>query len=269
MTVTFGNNSTVDSNVPVSAVASGATAIGGNSSEFCAVVSGALKCWGGPAGDGTTTIRHVPTTATGLTSGVTAVAAGSTNVCAIASGALKCWGDNSYGGLGNGTATATYQTTATTVSGLTSGVTAAASGYTNCAIQSGALKCWGANIFGGVGNGTTSMVLSPVSVIASGVSSVHVGEYDETCAVISGSAKCWGEGSLNGYGVIGNGAIADVHVPAQVTGHTTLVSEVVPNGNVTCDLKDGHFFCWGGNVEGEIGDNTSTASAVPVSVFGL
>ena len=70
----------------------------------CAIVSGALKCWGynnyGQLGDGTTTDKNTPVTVIG--SGATQVALGAYHSCAMVSGALKCWGSNSTGQLGDG-----------------------------------------------------------------------------------------------------------------------------------------------------------------------
>jgi len=69
-------------------------------------------------------------------------------------------------------------------------------------ISGGSVKCWGANSNGALGDGTTTLRSTPVSVSGlSGVSELAAGS-DFTCARLSdGTAKCWG---LASNGRLGN-----------------------------------------------------------------
>jgi alpha-tubulin suppressor-like RCC1 family protein len=143
----------------------------------CALTTGgSVQCWGwnasGQLGDDTTTNRPAPVTVTGLSSGVTALTAGDMHTCAISgdvaagTSSLRCWGDNRYGQLGVGS-TDDY-TTPVQVGGFTSGVQAVDAGAAHtCAVTAGgALKCWGRNAAGQLGNFTLgAQALLPVNVL--------------------------------------------------------------------------------------------------------
>src|SRR5205085_8274630 len=134
----------------------------------------------------------------------TGVAAGGGHTCAVTTaGGLKCWGWNVYGQLGDGTIM--NRTTPVDVTALNGRVAAvAAGGAHTCAVTTaGGLKCWGWNVYGQLGDGTSSgpqmrrfrpCSTTPVDVTAlsSGVAAVAAG-FSHTCAVTAaGGLKCGG-----------------------------------------------------------------------------
>lgn len=251
----------------------GVTQIATGSNHACAVVFGGVKCWGrndyGAVGDGTWTHRATPTNVIGLTSGVVKVMTANDYSCAVTtSGAAKCWGRNDFGFLGDGTTTT--QNTPVAVSGLSSGVVAMDGGEgTTCALlNTGGVKCWGWNLYGTIGDGTTTNRLTPVDVsgLTSGASQLTVGQRHACVLLASGAAKCWG---LNDQGQLGDGTTTDRLTPVEVSGLPNAVS-LSGGGYHTCAVTTaGAVKCWGGNWIGQLGDGTTTNRATPVAVSGL
>jgi len=251
-----------------------ATAIAAGGGYSCALTTaGGVKCWGnnshGQLGNGATTNRLVPVAVSGLASGVTAIAVGDHSYALTTAGAVKCWGANNHGQLGDGTTTESH--TPVDVSGLAGGVTAiAAGGAHTCALMStGAVKCWGRNGNGELGDGSTTDRNTPVAAtgLASGVTAISVGDL-HTCALMStGGVKCWGR---NNFGQLGNGSTIDSAVPVDVSGLAGAVAAVAARGLHTCALTSaGGVKCWGANHAGQLGDGTTTESHTPVDVSGL
>jgi hypothetical protein len=207
---------------------------------------------------------------TGLSSGVASIGAGGDVSCAVTdAGAVKCWGANDYGQLGDGTLANRYIPAA--VYGLSSGIARISPGYYHtCALTTaGAVKCWGRNDDGQLGDGTTTdrLTAGTVSGLSTGIAAVSAG-YQHSCTVsTAGAVKCWGQ---NTYGGLGNGSMTDSSVPVSVLGATTNGAQVDTGWHTTCALSSaGSAKCWGQNSSGEIGDGTTTFRLTPVTVSGL
>jgi len=274
----LGDNTQEPSTTPVDAsgLASGAVDVGAGVGHSCGLVEGGgVKCWGdnyyGQIGDGTNLWKFVPTDVSGLAEGAVALSPGEEYSCVLmAAGGAMCWGDNRYGQLGDGTTEA--RTTPVAVQGLAEGASALAAGNSHtCAVmRAGGVRCWGDNVSGQLGNGTTTGSTVPVDVAGlSGAAAAVAAGNGHTCALLrSGGVQCWG---YNAGGQLGIGTTDDSPGPADVSGLASGASAVTAGYYHTCALLgSGAVACWGMNDSGQLGPAAaSPMNLVPVEVSGL
>lgn len=273
----LGNGSTTASStaVPVFGLERGVVKVATAAYSTCALTEdGAVRCWGlngsGQVGDGTSVNRSTPVLVSGLESGVVALAAGWEHMCALTrAGGVKCWGAGSSGQLGRGSSA--FSRVPVDVFGLSEGVVAISAGYVHsCALTgSGAVRCWGGNFTGQLGDGTTNSSTVPVDVVGLDAGVIALEAFGEhSCALTaSRGVVCWGRGTS---GQLGQGANADSPRPVAVVGLDSGVAALNAGSYHTCALTQaGAVRCWGFNSNGQLGDGSTTRSNVPVDVTGL
>lgn len=258
----LGDGTTVSRPTPVMVVGAPADVVaisaGGNVTCLLAA-SGEVKCMGqGEYGGSNCSERAlVASPVVGLPADVVAIDASGSRTCALTSGgAVHCWGT-----LGDDFGTISFAPMP--VTGLDAGVVSlAVGGRHNCAVTSaGALLCWGNNEFGALGDGTTTSSPSAVAVpaLASGVSSVAVGDL-HSCAITSGGAvMCWGN---NGLGQLGTGTTDPSLVPLPVSGLSSGAVALALGAYSSCALMaTGTVKCWG-----TLPDGFDTPALVPADI---
>lgn len=306
----LGNGSTRNSSVPVAVVGlpDGGIidSIGGGYATSCAVVSGEIYCWGdnskGTVGSGSRATRVLfpeKVSINGTATKISNDGSSSETICAIVNKRAWCWGDNTTGAIGNGDGYYTIYRTPAEVS--TYGVLKDKDitdisvdgqddigyyywnrnqGEHACAIAERRVYCWGSNVYGQLGNRSTSNSSLPVAVYTSGVlrnrdiSEVRVG-VRHSCALSDNDIFCWGQRSNGGQLGDNNTSPGVSSVPVTVfkeegrlkDAEIRHISAGMNRGCAT--TKDGRTFCWGRNREGQIGDGTFDNRPKPTEAIFL
>ena len=208
-------------------------------------------------------------------------------------GNAYAWGSNSYGRLGDGTAT--QRTTPVLVKkpdrktypDLPEDFTymqVSAGDYYSLAVGSdGYVYAWGYNSYGQLGNNSTSSSYVPVRVrdpdspndASKGLKATQVsaGQNHSLAVGSDGYAYAWGDGS---YGKLGNYSTSSSSVPVRVRdpASPTDTSKGLKAAQISAGYghslavgSDGYAYAWGLNdYYHQLGNNSSSNSSVPVRV---
>ena len=201
------------------------------------------------------------------------ITAGYEHTCALTTtGQAYCWGLNNQGQLGNNSTTNSRIPVAVQMPAGVSFQSITAGYYHTCALTTtNQAYCWGRNIQGQLGNNSTTSSLTPVAVqMPAGVSfqSITVGS-DYTCAITSeGKAYCWGRG---GSGQLGNNSTTSSLTPVAVQMPAGVSFQSITAGYYhTCALTTtNQAYCWGDNEYGQLGNNSTTNSSIPLAVSSV
>lgn len=273
----------------------------GDMKSNCALdKDGVVSCWGftldgqGPGGvNATLSPAKIDPGARAVHLGV-----GGYHACAVVSVTARsyeivCWGDNAYGQLGNSKAPTDSAKPVSVVDPGAGGD--AGSGYDGWRFVAGGVYSgyawgqtglvdpvydsfgWGANGNYRVGDSTTVQRNAPVLTTkwvlgtASQISFIDGGG-GHACALVfvgkSATPRCWGS---NKFGQAG-GPVAgpDTNIPADIlNGGRPIYSLAMAVGlqhNCVVDLAGTTVYCWGDGAAGQLGNNSTKPSDVPVVV---
>ena len=238
--------------------------------------NGTVWAWGangsGQLGDGTQTPRTTPVQVVGLT-GATAIAAGYNHSVALSSsgganGRVWGWGSNSAFQLGDSTTTGN-RLTPLLVPGLI-GIRALSTGagWTVAIESTGALRAWGDNSSGQLGNGATSSggspQPSPVSIIQSGAI-LAVGTYHSLLLDTDARLWAWGNANDGKLALSASGAMPFPQL-APVAGGIALAGGA---SHSLVSAAGGSIWAFGYGLDGQLGNNSTISAIAPVQVIGL
>jgi alpha-tubulin suppressor-like RCC1 family protein len=240
--------------------------------------------WGwnayGQLGTGSFTSSSVPVpVANGaIPAGVTITqsAMGGYNTVALGSdGNLYTWGYGGVGELGNGATNSSNVPVAVSAGAIPAGTTfkqVAAGAYNDIALTTtGTVYSWGYGPYGGLGNGTTGMALTPVAVTlpaGTTVTQIAAGADENLALTSTGQVLAWG---YNGDGELGNGTRTNASVPTPVSAGAmpagTVITQIASGGYDGMALSQaGAVYTWGYNSNGQLGNGTTVSSLTPVAM---
>ena len=178
--------------------------------------TGLAACWGdggfSELGNGSINDRTAPSmvSTNGVLSGkfLSDITTGQLSTCgATSDGIAVCWGSNSSGQLGNNSTSDSSVPVLVSTSGALAGKTVkavSAGGRSACALATDStIACWGSNVYGQLGNGTTTLSRVPVAVTKTGtplagktITQISVGT-THACALTSDSSPLTPSASLD------------------------------------------------------------------------
>jgi len=152
---------------------------------------------------------------------------------------------------------------------------AAGNRHTIVALSGGTVKGWGQNNCGQLGSNPADYRNYPIVVNdVSEVTAVAAGRNHSVALLSDGTIKAWGS---NYDGQLGNGSNSGSDTPVSVSGISTAVaidagvsSDLTSGGNHTVALlSNGTVKTWGDNTYGQLGNDSTTDSNIPVTVDGI
>ena len=292
-----GNGTTQGSNLPVLVNANGAligktvrSISAGGMHSLALFTDGGIAAWGanssGQLGNNSTVSSNVPVTvpSQGAISGKTVIglsAGGDHSLAVCSDGTVAAWGLNSSGQLGNSSNNTSFvpvPVTMNTGALLNKRVIAvsASAAHSVALCSDETTVAWGVNVSGSLGNNSNTSSNIAVAVTRSGVlsskkvSAVATGGAQSFALCSDGTLTSWG---LNTFGQLGNNTTETTRVPVTVTTTTgalfgkTVVATSVGQSHTVVRFSNGGMAAWGRNAEGQLGNNTTTNSNIPVEVF--
>jgi alpha-tubulin suppressor-like RCC1 family protein len=199
---------------------------------------------------------------------VIAVATGFSSSCALTqSGRMYCWGENRFGELGDSSRVPHSAPIPVHTESTFTFITGTQGTSRSCAITpSGAAYCWGYNLNGELGDGSTVDAWVPARV-GGDVTFAAISSSYHTCALsLTGAAYCWG---LDLAGALGRGPgpYGDITVPGAVA-TTTAYTHITTGLEFTCALDSGgRAYCWGWGAMVGAGGSPDTVYHEPTPVL--
>jgi len=193
------------------------------------------------------------------------------HTCAVTRrGEAYCWGGNSDGQLGDGTTT--NRSAPVRVAGGSKFASISAGDAHTCGVATdGVAYCWGRNASGELGIGLVDADPHPQpEIVARAVRTIAAGGHFSCAVDTKGIAYCWGDNYQSRLGSSAADPVNPNPTPLPVDGGHEFRSISAGETHACGLIRDGTAYCWGGNLNGEIGPEAALLSSThdPVAVGG-
>ncbi|MCW2972280.1 MAG: repeat-containing protein [Thermoleophilia bacterium] len=261
--------------------------VAGYRHAFVLMANGAVYSFGydeyGQLGKGSTTSSGNPTPylVTGMANARQLSSGRYTSFALLSDGSVVGTGKNSQAELGNGSTTAPAGAVVT-IANHAGSIDLQTGAYHTISVHAdGNLYANGGNPEGELGQRAdetaTVNVSTPelVQLVASPgtqplVVEISTGREHNVAVTSGGIAYTWGQGDDGQLGRVANGGLTDRATPTvlMMGGAPMLIRNITLGGyNSIALTRDGTFYTWGNNVNGQLGNGTSNATANPAPIF--
>ena len=193
------------------------------------------------------------------------------NLTIRTNGRVWAWGNNTFGQLGDNTAT--NKSTPVSIAGAAKTfckITADGINHSLGIDKNGRAWGWGENSVGQLGDNTLVSKRTPFSVrgVAKTFCEISSGSYQGFAIDKNGKLWAWGQ---NSSGELGDNTLIGKSTPVAVAGVAKTFCKIAGLGNSSSTLaidKNGKIWGWGFNGNATIGDNTNVDKSTPVAIAG-
>ena len=268
----LGDNTTTTKSSPIQTIAFGNNwqQIASSPYHKAAIKKdGTLWLWGynstGQLGNNSTTHRSSPVQTVAGGTNWKQVSCGTNNTAAIKTdGTLWIWGSGGDGQLGNNTITVVSSPIQTITYGTNWSYVSCGEKFTAAIKTDGTFWSWGDNTYGQLGDNTIIHRSSPIQTVAGGTNwaSISCGYRFVGGIKTDGTLWLWG---VNNLDQLGNGG-SNRSSPTQTSAFGTNWASIACGGafGTAATKTDGTLWCWGWNIFGNCGDNTTIQRNSPV-----
>jgi alpha-tubulin suppressor-like RCC1 family protein len=263
----LGTGNTTDSNYPVQSSLTNVVAIAAARNHSLALQSdGDIYAWGlnsnGQLGTGNQTQQTSPVLV--ATGGAAIAAGGYHSVFVKTDGTVYAAGHNQYGQLGD-TTTTTPRTSAVQMSGISTGVAAAAGDYfTLILLSDGTLKGAGYNGQGSIGDGTDDNRSTAVAVSSlTGITAIAAGTYHSLARKSDGTMYSWG---YNASSQLGDNGTTKRLTPWAISTLSSIAKIGAGWDHSMAVSSTGVVYTWGSNYYYQLGDGSYTTRTTPNAI---